>query len=612
MAGRILILVFFPALMLWWLTSIVIGSAIIRVDSANGNLDPLGKQSLLSPTNSIVVNTLADDNIVNGNCTLREAIIAANTNLPVDLCMPGGPGMDTITFDPSVSGTIVLTSTLPSISHDLAINGPGAGLLTISGNNSYRVMFVSFMVTLNLSNVTIADGNSGGGGGGIFVDAGTLNVNSVTFSGNRATGVTNGGAINNSGGTLTVFDTTFYSNSAEGTGGSIYSNGSANLTSSNVYSNTASSTGGGIYLSNSVMNLTASSLYSNTASSDGGGIYLNNSTLFLTSSSVYSNTAVNANGGAIFNNNGGVIVSNSAITSNVAISNSNSNGLGGGIYNYGALIIENSNLSDNRAGTRGGAILAITSTATIMNSTFSGNHAQGAFGGGGILLWFGSVMNLDRTSLYGNDSSSAGGAIGNLGTMTITNSSIYTNTAYGAGGIYNLGTLTMTNSTIANNRAANADGGGIYNASLINSPSLITITNSTIAGNSASATGGGIFNANMVTVTLTNTIVANNTASAGANCSGTIMDGGKNLQWNPNTGCGFALAAGDPKLAPLSNYGGPTKTMALFVGSAAIDTGNDAACPSTDQRGIPRPQGAHCDIGAYEVDKRHYLPIILK
>ncbi len=59
--------------------------------------------------------------------------------------------------------------------------------------------------------------------------------------------------------------------------------------------------------------------------------------------------------------------------------------------------------------------------------------------------------------------------------------------------------------------------------------------------------------------------------------------------------------------------GGPTKTMALFLGSAAIDAGNDTACPPIDQRGVTRWQGAHCDIGAFEgTDYPLYLPIILK
>ncbi len=53
-------------------------------------------------------------------------------------------------------------------------------------------------------------------------------------------------------------------------------------------------------------------------------------------------------------------------------------------------------------------------------------------------------------------------------------------------------------------------------------------------------------------------------------------------------------------LGALADNGGPTLTHALLPGSPALDAGNDAACSATDQRGVSRPQGAHCDIGAYE------------
>jgi hypothetical protein len=82
-------------------------------------------------------------------------------------------------------------------------------------------------------------------------------------------------------------------------------------------------------------------------------------------------------------------------------------------------------------------------------------------------------------------------------------------------------------------------------------------------------------------------------------CSGSIADGGHNLLF-AGSGCrGFV---GNPKLGPLQHNGGPTETMALQPGSAAIDqvpkTG--AGCTPTDQRGVARPQGPACDIGAYE------------
>ena len=127
------------------------------------------------------------------------------------------------------------------------------------------------------------------------------------------------------------------------------------------------------------------------------------------------------------------------------------------------------------------------------------------------------------------------------------------------------------------------------------------MTNSTVSGNSASD-GAGIYNYGG-SVTIRNTIVANN---PGGNCFGTITDGGGNLSYPDATCPGINR---EPALGPLQNNGGPTQTMALGSGSAAIDAANDAICADApvnnrDQRGIPRPYGPHCDIGAYEATLR--------
>ncbi len=94
-----------------------------------------------------------------------------------------------------------------------------------------------------------------------------------------------------------------------------------------------------------------------------------------------------------------------------------------------------------------------------------------------------------------------------------------------------------------------------------------------------------------------NTILANNSAN---NCTGAVVI--TNAGGNLDTGgtCGFALSGVDPLLGPLQNNGGPTATRELIGGSPAINAGTACPPPSTDQRGVPRPQGPACDIGAYE------------
>ena len=112
--------------------------------------------------------------------------------------------------------------------------------------------------------------------------------------------------------------------------------------------------------------------------------------------------------------------------------------------------------------------------------------------------------------------------------------------------------------------------------------------------------GGGLFEQNTsclgVCTRLQNSIVSRN---FGANCSGPINDGGHNLVFGDATCPGVEA---DPKLGPPRDNGGPTQTIALGAGSAAIDlVPPGAGCPSTDQRGVARPQGTGCDAGAYEL-----------
>jgi hypothetical protein len=156
------------------------------------------------------------------------------------------------------------------------------------------------------------------------------------------------------------------------------------------------------------------------------------------------------------------------------------------------------------------------------------------------------------------------------------------------------------NSTFSNNSANG--GGGI--AFLSTEEGTGTVHNSTFSGNSTFGTGGGIWNGG--TLTLVNTILANSTS--GGDCfnddGSTLIPKGVNLVQDGSCGASADPAhfrTGDPLLGPLANNGGPTQTHALLVGSPAIDAAEDSLCPATDQRGVARPQGAKCDIGAFEL-----------
>ncbi len=271
-------------------------------------------------------------------------------------------------------------------------------------------------------------------------------------------------------------------------------------------------------------------------------------------------------------------------------------------------------------------------TVTISNLTIRNGNVAGESGGG---IRNRGTLSFDNTTINGNASGIDGGALLNLGTLTLTSSTISGNqSSGGGGGIFNGsgGSLTVIASTVNSNSASGAgsDGGGIFNAT----GAALTLTNSTTTSNTANDAGGGIFNSgtatsvnstishNSVTVgstggilsggtaTLTNTIVANN---AGNNCSGPITSGGSNL--DSGSSCGFGvgdISGQDPLLGALASNGGPTQTRALPAGSPAIDVGNNAACPATDQRGVARPfpAGGTCDIGAFEFTPETDLALI--
>ena len=129
------------------------------------------------------------------------------------------------------------------------------------------------------------------------------------------------------------------------------------------------------------------------------------------------------------------------------------------------------------------------------------------------------------------------------------------------------------------------------------------MTNSTLYGNGTESQGGGIYSESGASVTLYNSIIAGNTKTGPVmdNCSGTITDGGHNIEDDATCSLGASsMSNTDPKLDPLGlqDNGGPTKTIALLPGSPAIDA-SSTNCPATDQRGVTR-SSPNCDIGAFE------------
>ncbi len=467
------------------------------------------------------------------------------------------------------AGTITLTSGQLFPLVPLTLVGAGAGATFISGGGTQQMLYDSHSLTV--SGVTFENGHfslgapGNGGGGAIEQTGGDLTISDCAFANNTAA-ITNGtgdfdggGAIYlTGGGKLSVSNTTFSGNKAtvdqgkDNGGGAIFASGGGAVTvtgstfSGDSYAETTAgfpAGGGAIYSSANPVTVSASRFTGESATLKPAAL----------------NTVSDDGGGAIWSG-GGTSLTGSSITGNSATVDRGAmrNG-GGGIYNEaGPLSLTASTVAGN------------TVTISIVGPPTNG--------GGGVF----------------NDNSDGTGTDG----VTIADSTISANTVAataigggaeaGAGGLYEFG------------------GGG-------------TITNTTIAANSVSLPGGhvgggGIYEAGAgtaVQLTLKNTIVSGNTLSpvtpTKRNCDfdatgSKIISAGHNV--SDDATCNLTATGDqpntDPHIGPLAANGGPTQTRALLAGSPAIDHGDNSGCPSTDQRGVKRPVGAGCDVGAYE------------
>jgi hypothetical protein len=320
----------------------------------------------------------------------------------------------------------------------------------------------------------------------------------------------------------------------------------------------------------------------------------------------------------------------------------------------GSLVIKQS-VSITGAGARS----TVVAEPVPADRSSGGNRVFDIQVGGGVTPTV-SISSLEVTGGTANPINGFfGGDIRNAGTLTLTDDWITNGSAYSGGGVGNSsGNVTIERSLISGNRApfGGGDSGGVENfgcptpTCTTDQPGHLVVDDSTVTGNDARLVGG-IFswndNNNTLTVSnstiagnktmdepgggarlpaggglgvaqgterIQNTIIAGNVDVTGgvtsqANC-GPITGGGiTSLGHNLDSGadCGLPaptdLSNSNPLLGPFQNNGGPTDTLALAANSPALDRvpTSGAGCPPTDQRGVPRPQGAACDIGAFEL-----------
>lgn len=526
---------------------------------------------------TITVNSFAQSPGMAGDCTLGEAIQAADTDLAVDGCAAGS-GDDTIMIP---AGTYTLTAVdnflngnngLPVVTSNITFQGAGAATTIIErstamGTPEFRLLLSN--APLAVIDLTFRNGRVTSASGGAIA-AFKLTVNRCAFendTASRAGAIAGGGFA--FGEDLTIMNSTFMNNEAHGIGGAI---------------------------SSPRLSINNSTFSGNSAGTDAGAVecfaffcnFLGCATTCAIAESTFVGNTARTHGGAIR------------------------------VFGRGA-VVERSVFLGNRATEGdGGAIAEFSSSQgfsfPVTNSFFSNNSAGGA--GGAIN---GSDDSLDLAALVPT-------------TVIVTGSTFSGNSAGVSGGALSLPSAgsVVQNSTFSGNLVTNGLGGAIF----VGSSEPVTLNNVSINGNEVvSGTGGGIAApaGTLVNVSLRNSIVAANRDSNGTapDCSGPMNSQGHNLVGN-STGCMITAGVGDqlgtaampvdPLLGDLldnggitagSNVGGQTPTviptLALRMGSTAIDTGDLAppgsggtACEAADQRGVARPVGPACDIGAFE------------
>lgn len=245
--------------------------------------------------------------------------------------------------------------------------------------------------------------------------------------------------------------------------------------------------------------------------------------------------------------------------------------------------------------TCGGQVLYTEGSLTVERVTISGGSASR---GGGAIQSNGSVTVLNST-LKGNSSPDTGGAIYTHGSVTINNSTLTDNSSDRGGAVFALGAIAIENSTVTNNVATR--GGGVYAAG------QLRLNHATLVANTAQA-GANLEIASVVRdFESANSVIAK-PLGEGQNCRGVVWErSSQGYNFSDDDSCRFdgvddGQGSGDPQLGELADNGGPTQTRMPKPGSPLIDA-NRTPCSNpltTDQRGVSRPQGSGCDIGAVE------------
>jgi hypothetical protein len=477
-------------------------------------IEPL--ESRIAPA-TLIVHNLADS----GAGSLRDTILNSHTG-------------DTVKFQASLTGAILLTSGEIDITHKLNLVGPGANKIILNGNNASRIFFIDDGTPAQDSPVSIsglAFVNGKEANGGAIYSSESFTLANCVFTDNTAT--SGGGAVFQeapaAGSTATVINCLISGNkvtSASSTGGGMYlSVGKSILIShTSIIANTSGKYFGGLDAAGGVnggsVTISSSLISGNSSAASGGGFECvgeNGAKVAITASVISGNTAGNSGGGGIVYH-GKILLAGDTIQANTAAGN------GGGIYdaNCASLTIMGGTIAGNKAALKGGG-MAIAGTAhpvTVMGLHVIGNSVSGNGRGGGI--------NIQENAPTGTQ----------VGALTISGSVFTGNSAYYGGGIdsHTTNTVTISGSEFSSNRTTGGSGGGFF----IDGSSKISLQSTKIINNFAAENGGG--------------------GLLNVNASGTISASGLIVSGNSALGVGGGLVFGN---------GTPTVKSSMITGNHA-------------------------------------------
>jgi hypothetical protein len=519
----------------------------------------MGLSAVTASAATLTVTATTDSITANdGTCSLREAVAAVDAPGTPGDCGTASADANTIvlgahTYTLSISPTFTPPDSddvrsgdlnVTALAGPLTISGAGAASTTVSATGlGDRILDIAAGANVVVSGLKLTGGHAPDGAAGPEIFGGA--------SGEPGDAGGAGGAIRNAG-TLAVTNATIAANAAGhgGNGGGITQilGGAGGIGGDG-------GAGGGIYNANSgTLSLSAVTLTLNQAGTGGDG------GPGAGGGGTGGNGGCCGDGGALANAGGSVAIAASTISGNQAGAGG-AGGRGGpkqsGVAGPGGT---------GAGGSSGGGISSVGGSISITNSTISSNltGVGGAGGQGG----FGTGVPGGVGGGAGNGSAGGGVRVAS-GLGALVNVTVYANQVGGPG---------------------TPGPGGFGSAT------------GAAGGTGQPAFGGGVYDDGPPATSLTGTLLAANMLG---NCSGvgvTLEDGGHNLSFG-DASCPASFATGDPHLGVLQDNGGPTQTIALGPGSAAIDQipATGAGCPATDQRGAPRPGGASCDIGAYEI-----------